>query len=97
VVRRIIWTSYAEDTWRKILEFYIIRNGSKTYSRKLNSEIAQLINLIKKFPLLGISTDLENVRILIKWDFKIFYKITPDEILILLIWDCRQNPKDIEL
>jgi len=97
VVRKIIWTSKAEDVFLRILEFYVRRNENRTYSRKLNTEIKQIINLLKKFPFLGISTDIENIRVLIKGDVKIFYHITPLEIVILLIWDCRQNPEDLEL
>jgi len=97
VVRKIIWTSKAEDVFLRILEFYVRRNENRTYSRKLNTEIKQIINLLKKFPFLGISTDIENIRVLIKGDVKIFYQITPLEIVILLIWDCRQNPEDLEL
>lgn len=97
MARKIIWTSRAEEVFHRILEFYLRRNETKTYSRKLNAEIKQIINLLKKFPFLGISIDIENIRVLIKSDFRIFYKIMPEEIVILLIWDCRHNPEDLKI
>lgn len=97
MVRKIIWTSKAEKIFLEILEFYNKRNGTKTYSRKLNSEIQTIINLLKKFPYLGFLTDKEDIRIIIKGDYKIFYKIDPSKIVILFVWDCRQNPEDLKL
>ena len=29
--------------------------------------------------------------------FKIYYQIEPDSLVIILIWDCRQNPATINL
>lgn len=97
MVRKVIWTNKAEQIFLEILEFYNKRNGNKTYSRKLNSEIKSIINLLEKFPYLGFLTDKENIRIIIKGDYKIFYKIDPSKIVILFVWDCRQNSKDFKL
>lgn len=91
MVRRIIWTSKADLIFSNILEYYIERNKSKVYSRKLNKEINDLINLLLKHPFLGTKTDYKDIRVLIKGDYKIFYKIKPNELIILLVWDCRQS------
>ncbi len=80
-----------------ILEFYYVRNKSKTYSRKLNSEIKQLIKILAKQPFLGRKTEKNNIRVLIKGNYKIFYEIKPEEIVILLVWDTRQNPENFKL
>jgi toxin YoeB len=95
MVRKIVWTGIADKIFTHILEFYVERNGSKTYSRKLNKEVKEIINLLLKHPFLGTKTDFENIRVLIKDDYKIFYQINPKEIVILLVWDCRQNPDDL--
>ncbi len=97
MVRRITWTSGAERIFSEILTFYYIRNGNKTYSRKLNSEIKQLLILLKKHPYLGKETDFEDVRVLIVKDYKLFYRIVPEEIIVLMIWDCRQNPDNLDI
>jgi plasmid stabilization system protein ParE len=97
VVRRIIWTSHAEFVFSEILEFYYKRNGNKIYSKKLYLELIQILNLLKKNPYLGKETNAEKTRVFIKNYFKIFYRIEPDEIIVFMIWDCRQNPDDLKL
>jgi Plasmid stabilization system protein len=97
MVKRIIWTNRADITFTKILEFYISRNGSKTYSRKLNKEVQALLIVISKQPLIGIKTEKIGFRVLIRGNYKIFYEIVETKILIHMIWDCRQNPEDIKL
>lgn len=78
MAKRIIWTSRADDTFTKILEFYIYRNQSKTYSRKLNQEIHQLLNTVAEYPLLGIKTNVKGIRVVIKKQYKIFYEAKPN-------------------
>ena len=97
MVRGIVWSKRAEKLFFDILEFYYVRNKSKTYSRKLNSEIKQLIKILAKHPFLGRKTEKNNIRVLIKGNYKIFYEIEPEEIVILLVWDTRQNPENFKL
>jgi toxin YoeB len=97
MARRITWTKEAKRIYKKILSFYIDRNASKTYSIKLDKEIAELISLLEHYPNLGKKTDYKGLRAIIKGDYKIYYKITRDEINIRLIWDCRQNPEDFKI
>jgi len=95
MVKRIIWTSQAEEIFSGILLFYVRRNGSKTYSKKLNSEVKKLIIILSNHPFLGKKTGITNTRVLIKGRYKIFYKIYPEELVILLFWDSRQNPEKL--
>ena len=97
MVRRIIWTKRASIVFSKVLQFYIKRNGNKIYSKKLNTEIKQIIDLLGKHPYLGKKTDKENVRVLIKSNYQIFYKLKKDKIIILLVWDTRQDPNSLEI
>jgi len=97
MVRGIVWSKRAEKLFFDILEFYYVRNKSKTYSGKLNSEIKQLIKILAKQPFLGRKTEKNNIRVLIKGNYKIFYEIEPEEIVILLVWDTRQNPENFKL
>jgi len=64
MARRIVWISRADEIFTHILKFYVERNGSKTYSRKLNKEVKEIINLLIKHPFLGTKTDFENLRVL---------------------------------
>lgn len=97
MVKRIIWTDKADRTFTKILEYYIKRNGSKIYSRKLNEEILSHISILSKQPLLGIKTNKKNYRVFIKRNYKIFYQIDENKLIIHLIWDCRQNPESLNI
>jgi plasmid stabilization system protein ParE len=97
MVRRIIWTSRAEKIFSEILIYYFKRNGTKTYSRKLNNDIKQLTKILQKQPYLGRTTNIKNVRVIIKGYFKLFYLLEPNEIIILLVWDTRQDPNNLNI
>lgn len=97
MAKGIVWTPKATNLFTKILEFYCQRNHSKTYSRKLNKEINETVKLLAKYPFIGLKTDMENIRVLIKGDFKIFYEIRMAEIVIHLVWDSRQDPSKLNL
>ncbi len=97
MAQRIIWTYRAEIVFSDILLYYYKRNGNKTYSNKLHKEIQQILNFLKKHPFLGKVTENEEIRVLIKSNFKIFYKTESDTIIILLVWDCRQNPEGLKI
>jgi len=70
MAKRIVWSSRADQIFTKILAFYVERNGSKTYSRKLNKEVLSIISILSKQPYLGIKTDTENLRVVIKGELK---------------------------
>lgn len=95
MAKRIIWSKQAERFFNEILAYYIDRNGSKTYSRKLNEEILHLISLISKQPFIGIQTENKDIRVFIKGNYKIFYQIDNDNLVVHLVWDNRQNEKSI--
>ncbi len=92
MARRIVWTSLASDIFTSILEYYVDRNGTKTFSRKLNKDINLTISLLIKSPFLGIHTNFENIRVMIFKNYKIFYQVEKEEIIIHLVWDARQDP-----
>jgi len=93
--RKIVWSSNAKFDLLKILEYFYIRNGSKTYSVKLNSKIRRAVRLLSNHPFLGLQSDVENVRALVEGDYAIFYQVDIETIRITAIWDCRQNPDNL--
>jgi plasmid stabilization system protein ParE len=95
--RKIIWSPRANFDLLAILDFYYKRNGSKTYSRQLNSALRKAIKLLSQHAEIGVHTDIEDVRNLIHGDFNIFYEITPKAITILTIWDSRQDPDRLRI
>jgi|SRR5664279_213103 toxin YoeB len=89
--RKIAWSAKAKIDLLQILEYFYLRNGSKTYSLKLNSKIRCSIRLLSNHPYLGLQSDVENVRALVEGDYAIFYQVDKETIRITTIWDCRQN------
>ncbi|MFL1894260.1 type II toxin-antitoxin system RelE/ParE family toxin [Aquimarina sp. 2-A2] len=97
MARKVVWTSKAISIFHEILAFYVRRNQSKTYSRKLNKEINILIKQLVEFPYLGRVTNIPAVHVRIIKHYKIFYQITSSEIIIHLVWDTRQDPSKFPL
>ena len=89
---KIKWTIEAELDLIEILDFYIQRNGTAIYSRKLYSRIKRTISTLSKNPNIGLKTEYESVRALVAGDYQIIYEITQDIILISMLWDCRRSP-----
>ena len=90
--RKIVWSDRAKKRLYGILEFYIERNKSKSYSIKLYKLLNKEVKLILKYPDLGLKTSEESVRGLIIDTYIIYYEVTDDKIIIHTIWDCRQDP-----
>jgi len=91
---KVEWSIEARADLLDILDFYFQRNGNAIYSQKLYSKINKSINLVVKNPTLGLATDMESVRALVNGNYQIIYEIIETTILIVMIWDCRRNPKD---
>lgn len=91
---KIEWSQSAKSDLINILEFYIERNGSAIYSKKLNSKINRSIRYISRNPIIGTQTDFKSVRALITGDYQIIYEIFDQLVLIIMVWDCRRDPED---
>ena len=91
---KVEWSIEARLDLLDVLEYYIIRNKSAVYSKKLNSKINKSIKLITKNPLIGLQSQIESIRALITGDYQIIYEIFDNVILIIMIWDCRRDPED---
>jgi plasmid stabilization system protein ParE len=90
--RKIVWSDRAKKRLYGILEFYIQRNKSKTYSIKLQRLINKEVKLLIKNPDIGLKTTEDSTRGLIIQDYIVYYGIIDDKIIIHTIWDSRQNP-----
>lgn len=95
--REIIWTEVSEIQLKEILDFFTKRNKSGQYSRKLYKKFKAELNTVAKNPEIGINTKLDAIRGLIIDDYILFYEILEDKILILKVWDCRQNPDKLNI
>jgi plasmid stabilization system protein ParE len=90
--RKIVWSNRAKKRLYGILEFYIRRNKSKTYSIKLYRLLHKELRILIKFPETGLKTTEDCVRGLIIDDYIICYEITRDKIVIHTVGDTRQDP-----
>lgn len=95
VKRFVIWTRTADQQFFDILEYWVNRNKSNTYSTKLINRVELLTNQISKTPYMFRLTDFKDTRVATLGHFSIFYKITDHEIIITTFWDNRQNPEKL--
>jgi|SRR5690606_3718304 len=97
MVKQIIWSRRAQTDRKFILKYWNKRNKSNLYSRKLNRLFNEAVKLISDYPEIGKPTDDKNAQIKIVRDYLIIYEVDKkDRLLILTIWDSRQNPKRLE-
>lgn len=96
MAKRIIWSKIALENKFQILYYWKNRNKSNVYSRKLNCLFKDTAKLLLEFPALGRETDNPQVKNIIVRDYLMFYKETKDSIIILHIWDGRQNPDKLK-
>jgi toxin YoeB len=94
--RRIVWSETAKLELKNIFEYFNFRNKSKLYSLKLNTLIHTELKILLQQPTIGKKTDSINVRGLLIGNYYIFYEINEIHIIILFVWDTRQNPKRLK-
>lgn len=92
MVKQIIWSRFAQNDRLCILDYWIKRNKSNTYSKRLNQIFENTAELISKYPKIGKQTELPDIRYKIVKDYLFTYRETKDHIEILIIWDSRQDP-----
>ena len=90
---KIEWSEEAKSDLRKILDFYIHRNGNSKYSIKLSRKIKKAVSLLKNQKHIGYRSDFGNTRVIIEGDYCIFYEIYSKSIAVVAIWDSRQDPE----
>lgn len=83
--RKIIWTKSAKSERLEILNYWINKTKSKSYSTKLNLLFNQSINLLSDYPEIGRKTNDSETRISIVRDYFIFYEFTEHELVILSV------------
>lgn len=96
MAKRVVWTSQVKIDRYKILSYWKKRNRSTVYSKKLNKQFNLAIRSITSYPLMNKSTDIVNMRVKIVTYFHIIYKVLKNEIVVLRVWDLRQNPRKLK-
>lgn len=68
------------------------------YNIILNTLFKEAVKLISDYPKIGKLSDDKNVRLKIVTDYFIVYEMdNENQLIILTIWDVRQNPKKLKL
>jgi len=92
MAKQIIWSRLAHSDRLQILEYWINRNKSNVYSKRIYQIFEATTELVSKYPKIGKTTDLPDVRIKFVKDYFLTYRETDTTIEILTIWDSRQDP-----
>ncbi|RCW89799.1 toxin YoeB [Mesonia phycicola] len=93
--RNVIWTRTADIQFVGILEYWVKKNKSNRYSKKLLKLVSERTKQIAEKPLIYKATDFKDTRVASLGNFSIYYKFNDTEIIITAFWDNRQNPKKL--
>lgn len=93
--RNVVWTETAAKQRREILAYWTKRNHSTIYAEKLINLTADHIKIILKQPESFKLADFPGTRESAFGHFSIYYKTTPELIIITAFWDNRQDPKQL--
>lgn len=97
VRRDVIWTANAERQLRRISKYFTKRNKSGHYSVNLYLKFQRELEAVAKEPGIGIKTQMKQVRGLIVGNYILYYQIFEKKIMVLKVWDSRQNPKKLDI
>ena len=97
MAKKIRWTTRSITDRTNIYKYWLERNQSDSYPEKLEQLFEKSAEIISNFPNIGTRTDYRNVYSKVVRDYKIFYRIEPEEIQILRVWDTRQHPNSAGL
>ncbi len=95
MVKKVIWSLRAQEDRKQILEYWRNRNKSNTYSITLDKRFREALNIIRNYPKIGKRTDDQKARIKIVKDYLLIYEESEDSLILLTIWDSRQNPEKL--
>lgn len=95
--RKIKRTLNALLTKKNIFHYWNNRNKSTAYSQKLNQLFTATLKRLENNPEAPIFTKTENVRAILAIDYYLIFEITEFKIIVLDIWDTRQNPQDFPI
>lgn len=92
---KIIWANIAIRQRNKTFEYWNERNGSTSYSKKLNGRIKENLQTAALNPEIGKISDGNDYRMISLGHYSIVYKLVANSIYVLAFWDNRQNPKKL--
>ena len=93
--RKVVWTKTADVQFVGVLEYWVKRNRSSIYSKKLVRLVAKKTQQIAKTPHIFEATEVKEIRVAPLENFSIFYKVSDTQIIITAFWDNRQDPEKL--
>lgn len=93
--RTVRWTRTADIQYIGVLEYWVKRNKSNAYSKKLIKIVAKRTKQIAETPFIYKSTEFKGTRVASLGNFSIFYKASDKEIIITAFWDNRQDKQKL--
>lgn len=94
MAKKLKWTVFAKEQRKEILQFWISKNKSKTYTKKLNDLFNQIGLLILDHPEIGIRLSGTECRERLFRDYYIVYKVSENTIEIISVWDTIKTLKN---
>jgi toxin ParE1/3/4 len=96
---KIVWTDFAIENLKDVFDYYSVR-ANKKIAHKILNQILKSTKQLEGNPELGqLEFHLErlkqNHRYLVCGNYKVIYRILENQIIIIDIFDTRQNPKKI--
>lgn len=93
---KILWTDTALDQLEQIYDYYKFK-ASISVAKKLVKNIVSKSELLTKNPELGtkeplLSKRTDNYRFLVEGNYKIIYTQRNNLVIVVSVFDCRQNP-----
>lgn len=91
--RAVVWTRTADIQFVGILQFWVEKNKSNSYSKKLMGLVSDRTKQIAKNPSLYKLADFKDTRVASFGHFSNYYRVFDDSIIVTAFWDNRQDPK----
>ena len=93
---KIVWTETAELTYKAELDF-ILKKWNVKERNKFILLIDEVTQRLVEFPTIGRYSDTGDIYLVISKQTTLIYRLLDDDILeLLLFWNNKQNPDDLE-
>jgi len=97
---KILWNDYAISHLEEIYDYFKIK-ANQSIAKKIIKSLIKETLILRANPLLGTKEPLLEgkafeYRFLVKNNYKIIYRFDDTCILIIAVFDCRQNPNKIK-
>lgn len=91
----VVWTRTADIHFAGVLQYWVEKNKSKSYSRSLIKLVSRCSELIAENPFLYTSSDFKNSRVSSLGHFSILYRTIDRRIIFTAFCDNRQDPNKL--